>query len=361
QTAINNAAAALQTAQAALEEESGVTKEPTLAESTVIKKPETLLVDNKDALTETEKTTLSDMVKTANPNLPTGTTITVLNDGTVDITFSDKSVAQLTDTVATKQSSNLKAPSEKVSVADKTALTDTEKQAVVQAVAAANPGVVVSVDVDNQGNATVTFQDHSTGTLTSDQTVTELAQSKPVDSLTATNRTQGTLLAIQRKSEVYADGTEFVITLDKNGKQETIKGRWDSKATQGFEITEGNNLVSRAVAGTNNVSLLLNPDVENKTTVTVTVQDPSKKVSDPVSTTVTVYTTQLDQAVAAAESTSTGTDDSTKTEAQKAFDTALATAKSLQEGGSAYDTATQTAINNAAAALQTAQAALEEE
>ncbi|RCW16253.1 hypothetical protein CAC02_09555 [Streptococcus gallolyticus] len=336
-----------------------------LATSTTVVKPEILLIADKATLTEAEKSRLAAMIRTANPDLPEDTTITVADNGDATLTFSDDSTTTVTNTVETAMSSSAQAPTTLVAVADKTNLTEDEKTAVIQAVAAANTNVS-NVEVANDGTATITFSDYTTATISADKTVTEKAKTDAADSVTATNRagssTIGTALTIPRASEVYPDGTSFEIVLTAtDGTTQTIKGYTSSSASSGFVITEGSDLVARVSSGTNNLSVYLTPSVSNGTTVSVTVTEPNKTPSDAVSTTITVDTSKLDSAVSAAGDAVTAADGESLTDAQKAFNDALATAKSLQKDGSAYDSATQAAINAATTALQEAQSALEAE
>ncbi|RCW16468.1 hypothetical protein CAC02_08300, partial [Streptococcus gallolyticus] len=342
-----------------------ITVVKTLASTTEVTSPGTTRVANTSDLTDEEKEEVATAITTANPDLPEDTTITVADNGDATLTFSDDSTTTVTNTVETAMSSSAQAPTTLVAVADKTNLTEAEKTAVMQAVAAANTNVS-NVTVDNEGNATITFSDSTTATISADKTVTEKAKTDAADSVTATNRagssTIGTALTIPRASEVYPDGTSFEIVLTAtDGTTQTIKGYTSSSESSGFVITEGSDLVARVSSGTNNLSVYLTPSVSNGTTVSVTVTEPNKTPSDAVSTTITVDTSKLDSAVSAAGDAVTAADGESLTDAQQAFNEALATAKSLQTDGSAYASATQAEINAATTALQEAQSALEAE
>ncbi|MBP2058795.1 Rib/alpha/Esp surface antigen-like repeat protein, partial [Lactobacillus colini] len=119
-------------------------------------------------LTDEEKGQVKTNVEKANPDLPSGATVTVGNDGTATITYSDKSTDTLSgsDLVEAKKDNEkyeLK-PGKEVKVDDTNKLTDPEKQAVGDAIKEANPDAPIkNIAVDDKGKATVTFNDDSTG------------------------------------------------------------------------------------------------------------------------------------------------------------------------------------------------------
>ena len=119
-------------------------------------------------LTTSEKQAVEAAVRAANPD---AATVVVGNDGSTTLTYSNGSTATLTpaQTVKAADANGVKAPAKPVPVKNPAALTTAEKTAVEDAVKAVNPGTEVAVG--ENGEATVTFPDGSTATLTPAQTV----------------------------------------------------------------------------------------------------------------------------------------------------------------------------------------------
>ena len=134
-------------------------------------------VDNKTALTDTEKQAVKEAVKDANPDRNfKDNEITVKPDGTVEINqggkvgtiSADKTVVQK-DTIL-----DLNKPAEKVEVKNPDILTQKEKDEVAKKVKDANRDKLTNdadVKVDSKGNVTVTTTDGKTGTLKAEDTV----------------------------------------------------------------------------------------------------------------------------------------------------------------------------------------------
>ncbi|HFI0374682.1 TPA: Ig-like domain-containing protein, partial [Streptococcus suis] len=133
-------------------------------------------------LTDDEKAKVKEEVEESNPNLPSGTTITVGNDGTATITYPDGSTDTLTGTVTvigttptpqTDAEKNDVTNPTKTPVADVNNLTDDEKAKVKEEVEKANPDLPsgTTITVGNDGTATITYPDGSTDTLTGTVTV----------------------------------------------------------------------------------------------------------------------------------------------------------------------------------------------
>ena len=121
-------------------------------------------VKNLTALTTAEKQAVEAAIKAANPK---ATTVVVGNDGSATVTFQDGTTAPLTGAQTVK--AGVQAPAKPVPVKNTDALTEAEKTAVKDAVKAVNPGTEVAVG--ENGEATVTFPDGSTATLTPDKTI----------------------------------------------------------------------------------------------------------------------------------------------------------------------------------------------
>jgi len=143
--------------------------------------PEKTEVADKTALTPEEKAEVEKKVKEKNPKAEK---VEVGNDGSVTLTYPDKSTNTLTpeqtvtekagDTETDAKKNPAVAP-EKTEVADKTALTPEEKAEVEKKVKEKNPKAE-KVEVGNDGSVTLTYPDKSTNTLTPEQTVTEKAK-----------------------------------------------------------------------------------------------------------------------------------------------------------------------------------------
>ncbi|HFI0484011.1 TPA: Ig-like domain-containing protein, partial [Streptococcus suis] len=126
-------------------------------------------------LTEDEKAKVKEEVEKSNPNLPTGTTVEVGNDGTVTVTYPDGSVDTIpgTDTVATEppyepvpqtdaEKNGITNPT-KTPVADTNNLTEEEKAKVKEEVEKSNPNLPsgTTIEVGNDGSVAITYPDGS--------------------------------------------------------------------------------------------------------------------------------------------------------------------------------------------------------
>ncbi|HFI0729292.1 TPA: Ig-like domain-containing protein, partial [Streptococcus suis] len=152
------------------------------AEKNDLTNPTKTPVADTNNLTDDEKAKVKEEVEKSNPNLPTGTTVEVGNDGTVTITYPDGSVDTIpgTDTVVTTtptpqtdaEKNDLTNPT-KTPVADTNNLTDDEKAKVKEEVEKSNPDLPsgTTITVGNDGTATITYPDGSTDTLTGTVTV----------------------------------------------------------------------------------------------------------------------------------------------------------------------------------------------
>ena len=141
-------------------------------------------VDDTSALTDAEKDAVKEAIEKANTDsdgkstLPSGTEITIGDDGTATITYPDGSTdtisgSDLVEAKTDAEKTTPLIPGEKVPVANPSHLTDAEKDAVKKAVEAVNPTATVTVADD--GTATLTYADGSTNTIAGDQLVVKAA------------------------------------------------------------------------------------------------------------------------------------------------------------------------------------------
>ena len=144
------------------------------ADSNALVDPEVTPVKDPANLTDAEKEKVKEAVKKANP---TATKVEVGKDGTATVTFPDGSTAEIPAAKAVekaKDAEGVKDPA-KTSVKDPANLTDAEKAKVEEAAKKANP-TATKVEVGNDGTATVTFPDGSTGSLTPEKQLKQLTQ-----------------------------------------------------------------------------------------------------------------------------------------------------------------------------------------
>ena len=146
--------------------------------------PEKTEVADKTALTPEEKAEVEKKVKEKNPKAEK---VEVGNDGSVTLTYPDKSTNTLTpeqtvtekagDTETDAKKNPAKDPV-KTEVENKDKLTEEEKAKVVEEVKKANPEAK-DVTVDDKGNVTLTYPDGSTNTLPAEKTVTDKKATNP--------------------------------------------------------------------------------------------------------------------------------------------------------------------------------------
>ncbi|HFI0335340.1 TPA: Ig-like domain-containing protein, partial [Streptococcus suis] len=162
--------------------EATTTANPSDADENTPNTPAVTPVSNTNNLTDDEKAKVKEEVEKSNPNLPTGTTVEVGNDGTVTITYPDGSVDTIpgTDTVVTTtptpqtdaEKNDLTNPT-KTPVADTNNLTEDEKAKVKEEVEKSNPNLPsgTTIEVGNDGTVTVTYPDGSVDTIPGTDTV----------------------------------------------------------------------------------------------------------------------------------------------------------------------------------------------
>ncbi|MGJ9462341.1 hypothetical protein ACRQDJ_08335, partial [Actinotignum sp. GS-2025g] len=155
-------------------------------EKNKINDPEITGVVDVTKLTDPEREQVKKAVEKKNPDLPTGTTITVSENGTVTVTFPDKSTTTITPDKTVRQLKDnekvtLKDP-ELTGVVDVNKLTDPEREQVKKAVEKENPNLPegTTITVSENGTVTVTFPDQSTTTITPDKTVRQLKDNEKI-------------------------------------------------------------------------------------------------------------------------------------------------------------------------------------
>nr|WP_241689711.1 LPXTG cell wall anchor domain-containing protein [Ligilactobacillus salivarius] len=127
-------------------------------------------------LTDSEKDQVKTNVTDANKdNLPSGSQITVGNDGTTTVTYLDGSKDTIPGDKVVEGKSDTdknesKVPGDKVKVDDPNKLTDSEKEELSNNLEKLNPGTVVTIA--DGGTATLTYPDGSTNTIPGSQLVT---------------------------------------------------------------------------------------------------------------------------------------------------------------------------------------------
>ncbi|MDE1655388.1 hypothetical protein PWJ82_09145, partial [Actinotignum schaalii] len=142
--------------------------------------PEVTGVIDVNKLTDPEREQVKKAVEKKNPDLPTGTTITVSENGTVTVTFPDQSTTTITPDKTVRQLKDnekitLKDP-EVTGVVDPNNLTPEEQEQVKDKVKKANPDLPdnTQVTVGKDGTVTVTFPDGSETQIPADKTVRQL-------------------------------------------------------------------------------------------------------------------------------------------------------------------------------------------
>ena len=258
-------------------------------------------VADKTNLTKEEKDAVKKAIEDANKDdqgkstLPAGTTITVGNDGTATITYPDKSTDTIKGVDLVDQKSDAgKTDAEKTDpkvpvktkVADKTNLTDTEKAAVKKAIEDANKDKFpegTTVEVGNDGTATITYPDKSTDTIKG----SDLVDQKTDAGKTTADKTDPTVPA---KTKVV-DKANLTDT-EKAAAKKAIEDANKDKFPQGTKVEVGNDGTATITYPDGSVDTIKGSDlVEQKTnagneseikapTTPVEVKDPSNLTDD---------------------------------------------------------------------------------
>ncbi|WEB32987.1 Rib/alpha-like domain-containing protein [Lactobacillus crispatus] len=130
-------------------------------------------VKDPDHLTDGDKDKVKGEVGTVNPDLPKGTEVTVGDDGTATIKYPDGSKDTIPggDLVRPENDADKydpkgpKNPDDRVPVKDPEHLTKDDKDKVKDEVGKVNPDLPGTIDVDDKGNATITYPDGSKDTI----------------------------------------------------------------------------------------------------------------------------------------------------------------------------------------------------
>ncbi|HEM5327606.1 TPA: protein with ysrik-signal peptide, partial [Streptococcus suis] len=162
------------------------------AEKNDLTNPTKTPVGDTNNLTDAEKAKVKEEVENSNPGLPTGTTITVGNDGTATITYPDGSTDTVTGTVTVigttptpqtdAEKNGITTPT-KTSVSDTNNLTEDEKAKVKEEVENSNPALPTGteVKVGNDGTVTITYPDGSVDTISGADTVVSTTPTPQTD------------------------------------------------------------------------------------------------------------------------------------------------------------------------------------
>ncbi|HEM6016034.1 TPA: GA module-containing protein [Streptococcus suis] len=266
-------------------------------------------VKNPDKLSDAEKEAIKDAVQESN-DLPAGTEVTVSDNGTVTVTYPDKStdtiepaetvkVAKDTDkdgftdteeatagtsatdpssTPAGQDSAGQLTPSlaEPVEVKNPDKLTDAEKESVKKAVEDSNDlPEGTEVTVSDNGTVTVTYPDKSTDTIQPAETV-KVAKDTDKDGFTDTEEaTAGTSATDPSSTPAGQDSADRL----NPGLTEPVEVKNPDKLTDAEKES-----VKRAVEETNDLPAGTEVSVSDSGTVTVTYPDKSTDTIQPAET-----------------------------------------------------------------------------
>ena len=263
------------------------------AEKTDPTVPEKLEVADKTNLTDDEKAAVKKAVEDANKDkFPQGTKVEVGNDGTATITYPDGSVDTIkgTDLVEAKTPTTAEktdpAVPAKTKVGNKGKLTDDEKAAVKKAVEDANKDKFpkgTTVEVGDDGTATITYPDKSTDTIKG----SDLVDQKTDAEKTTADKTDP---AVPAKTKV---GNKGKLTDDEKATvKKAVEDANKDKFPQGTKVEVGNDGTATITYPDKSTDTIKGSDlVEQKTnagneseikapTTPVEVKDPSNLTDD---------------------------------------------------------------------------------
>lgn len=209
-----------------------------------LKKPEEkdkVEVKNPANLTQKERDEVADAVKKANTSL-TNPTVDVDSKGNVTVTVKEggktkTGTLEAKDTVKpfTRDGKKLNPPAQKVKVGDTTNLNEAEKQAVRDAVKAANPELDFKDDeiqVDSNGAVTVPMGDTKTGNIPANETVEAAKETDKIIKLVAPE----TKTPVANKEKLTKDEKDKVIAAVKDANP-SIKNGYDITVSDDGTVT----------------------------------------------------------------------------------------------------------------------------
>ncbi|HEM5075313.1 TPA: GA module-containing protein [Streptococcus suis] len=274
---------------------------PSLAEPVEVKNP--------DKLSDAEKEAVKDAVKESN-DLPAGTEITVSDNGTVTVTYPDKSTDTIepadtvkvakdtdkdgfTDTEEEKAGTNATDPSstpagqdsagqltpglgEPVEVKNPDKLSDAEKEAVRDAVQESNDlPAGTEITVSDNGTVTVTYPDESTDTIQPAETV-KVAKDTDKDGFTDTEEEKAGTNATDPSSTPAGQDSAGQLT---PGLGEPVEVKNPDKLSDAEKEA-----IKKAVEDSNDLPEGTEVSVSDNGTVTVTYPDKSTDTIQPAET-----------------------------------------------------------------------------
>ncbi|MCO7135218.1 LPXTG cell wall anchor domain-containing protein [Ligilactobacillus salivarius] len=200
-------------------------------------------VDDPTKLTNDEKKEVEDNIRNNNPGLPEGTTVDVGDNGTATITYPDGSKDTIPGDKVVEGKSDAKSDTEKITpkdpgtkepVADPSHLTEPEKDQVKKNVEEANKGNFpegTTVDVGDNGTATITYPDGSKDTIPGDKVVEGKSDAKS-DAEKITPNVPSTKEPVADPSHLTEDEKDQVKTNVTNANKDNLPS--------GSQVTVGN-------------------------------------------------------------------------------------------------------------------------
>ena len=224
--------------------------------------PEKTEVEDKTALTPEEKAEVEKKVKEKNPKAEK---VEVGNDGSVTLTYPDKSTNTLTpeqtvtekagDTETDAKKNPAKDPV-KTEVENKDKLTEEEKAKVVEEVKKANPEAK-DVTVDDNGNVTLTYPDGSTNTLPAEKTVTDKKATNPDKTIAdKTNPTVPSKTEVKDKNNLTDE--------EKDKVKKAIEDANKDKFPQGTKVEIGKDGTATITYPDGSVDIIKGNDLVNQ-------------------------------------------------------------------------------------------------
>ena len=236
--------------------------------------PSPVEVKDPEGLTSDEKDEVKKAVIAVNPNL-TEADITVDNDGTVTVNKDGKTATITSDKTVTQkvEQKEFNPPKEPVKVENKAKLTDPEKQAVKDAVKAANPDRNLKDDeitVGDDGKVTIN-QNGKTGEIPADKTVVQKDSILKLEAPDKTEVKDVTDLTPAEKDKVAAAVKE------KNGLADDANITVDNKGNVTVKTADGK---TGSLEGKDTVKPFDRADKELKTPEITPVGDLNKLTDD---------------------------------------------------------------------------------